>query len=36
MRESERAGLGITFENVPEQLRSIARICGLENILFLS
>ena len=35
MRKAERAGLSITFENVPEQLHSIARICDLDEILFL-
>jgi phospholipid transport system transporter-binding protein len=34
LRESERAGLPIRFINVPVQLLSIARVCGLEEILF--
>ena len=34
LRESKRKGLAITFDNVPKQLQSIARICGLEDILF--
>ena len=34
LRESERKGLAITFDNVPKQLQSMARICGLEGILF--
>ena len=34
LRESQRKGLGIRFSNVPEQLQSMARICGLEDILF--
>jgi len=36
LRESERAGLPISFVNVPVQLLSIARVCGLEKILSLS
>ena len=36
LRESERAGLSISFVNVPAQLLSIARVCGLEKILHLS
>jgi phospholipid transport system transporter-binding protein len=36
LRESERAGLSISFVNVPAQLLSIARVCGLEEILHLS
>jgi phospholipid transport system transporter-binding protein len=36
LRESERAGVPITFVNVPTQLLSIARVCGLEKILSLS
>jgi phospholipid transport system transporter-binding protein len=35
-RKSERAGRRISFVNVPGQLLSIARICGLEEILPLS
>jgi phospholipid transport system transporter-binding protein len=35
LRESERAGLPISFVNVPVQLLSIARVCGLEEILSL-
>ncbi len=35
LRKAEQAGLSITFENVPEQLQSIARICDLDEILFL-
>lgn len=34
LRESERKGLEMTFTHVPEQLLSIARVCGLEDILF--
>jgi len=34
LRESKRKGLSISFEHVPEQLASIAEICGLEDILF--
>ncbi|MBT8116801.1 MAG: STAS domain-containing protein [Gammaproteobacteria bacterium] len=34
LRESERKGLVITYDNVPPQLLSIARLCGLEDILF--
>ena len=34
LRVSERVGIAITFENVPEQLRSIAQICDLDKILF--
>jgi len=36
LRESERAGLPIRFINVPVQLLSIARVCGLDGILSLS
>jgi len=36
LRESERAGVPIRFINVPVQLLSIARVCGLEEILSLS
>jgi ABC-type transporter Mla MlaB component len=34
LRESERKGVDMTFTHVPEQLLSIARVCGLEDILF--
>jgi phospholipid transport system transporter-binding protein len=33
LRESERLGKTITFLNMPAQMRSIARVCGLEGIL---
>lgn len=33
LRESERLGKGITFLNMPAQMQSIARICGLGEIL---
>ena len=33
LRESESAGNDIVFVNVPDQLLSIARVCGLEDIL---
>jgi phospholipid transport system transporter-binding protein len=36
LRESENAGNSIEFVNVPAQLLSIARVCGLEEILSLS
>jgi phospholipid transport system transporter-binding protein len=36
MRESSRNGHRITFNHVPAQLLSIARVCGLEEILSLS
>ena len=36
LRESERAGQRIAFVNVPPQLLSIARVCGLDKILSLS
>ena len=36
LRESERAGVPIRFVNIPVQLLSIARVCGLEEILSLS
>jgi phospholipid transport system transporter-binding protein len=36
LRESERAGTPISFINIPVQLLSIARVCGLEKILSLS
>lgn len=35
LRESESAGNRIEFVNVPAQLLSIARVCGLEQILSL-
>jgi phospholipid transport system transporter-binding protein len=35
LRESEIAGNTIKFVNVPAQLLSIARVCGLEEILSL-
>ena len=35
LRESESAGNEIVFVNVPDQLLSIARVCGLEHILSL-
>ena len=36
LRESENAGNSIEFVNVPTQLLSIARVCGLEEILSLN
>ena len=36
LRDAERAGRSISFVNVPAQLQSIARVCGLEEILPLS
>ncbi|HAJ91291.1 MAG TPA: anti-anti-sigma factor [Gammaproteobacteria bacterium] len=36
LRESESAGNSIKFVNVPAQLLSIARVCGLEEILSLN
>jgi len=36
LRESEIAGNTIKFVNVPAQLLSIARVCGLEDILSLN
>ena len=33
LRESASAGNDIVFVNVPDQLLSIARVCGLEDIL---
>ena len=36
VRESQRKGLAITFDNVPEQLQSIAHVCGLDDVLFQS
>ncbi len=36
LRESERAGTPISFINIPVQLLSIARVCGLEKILSLA
>ena len=36
LRESELAGNSINFVNVPAQLLSIARVCGLEEILSLN
>jgi len=35
LRESENAGNEIVFVNVPDQLLSIARVCGLNEILSL-
>lgn len=35
LRESEQAGQRIAFVNVPSQLLSIARVCGLDEILSL-
>ena len=36
LRESEQAGQRIAFINVPPQLLSIARVCGLDEILSLT
>jgi phospholipid transport system transporter-binding protein len=36
LRESEKAGNEIAFINVPSQLLSIARVCGLDEILSLN
>lgn len=36
LRESEAAGNTIKFVNVPAQLLSIARVCGLDDILSLN
>ena len=36
LRESEIAGNSIEFVNVPAQLLSIARVCGLDDILSLN
>lgn len=36
LRESEMAGNTINFVNVPAQLLSIARVCGLQDILSLN
>jgi phospholipid transport system transporter-binding protein len=36
LRESESAGNSIKFVHVPAQLLSIARVCGLEEILSLN
>jgi phospholipid transport system transporter-binding protein len=33
LRESERRDKSISFLNMPEQMRSIARVCGLDRIL---
>jgi phospholipid transport system transporter-binding protein len=33
LRESERLGKTITFMNMPAQMQSIARVCGLNGIL---
>ena len=33
LRESERLGKTITFMNMPAQMQSIARVCGLDGIL---
>jgi len=35
LRESQHAGNEIVFINVPDQLLSIARVCGLDEILSL-
>lgn len=34
LRESVNRGRSITFLHMPEQMLSIARVCGLEEILF--
>ena len=34
LREAQRTGTVMTFENVPGQLQSIAQVCGLQDILF--
>ena len=36
LRESELAGNSIVFLNVPAQMLSIARVCGLDEILSLN
>jgi phospholipid transport system transporter-binding protein len=36
LRESEIAGNSIEFVNIPVQLLSIARVCGLDDILSLN
>ena len=36
LRESEIAGNSIEFVNIPAQLLSIARVCGLDDILSLN
>ncbi len=33
LREAEDRGLAMSFRNVPQQLKSIARTCGLDAIL---
>jgi phospholipid transport system transporter-binding protein len=33
LRAAERAGRSISFVNMPAQMQSIARICGLDDIL---
>jgi anti-anti-sigma regulatory factor len=33
LRESEQLGKTITFLNMPAQMQSIARVCGLDGIL---
>jgi phospholipid transport system transporter-binding protein len=33
LRESERLGKTVTFMNMPVQMQSIARVCGLDGIL---
>jgi phospholipid transport system transporter-binding protein len=33
LRVAERRGGSVTFVNMPEQMQSIARVCGLEAIL---
>jgi len=33
LRESERYGKSVTFLNMPAQMQSISRLCGLDGIL---
>jgi phospholipid transport system transporter-binding protein len=33
LRESERLGKSITFLNMPAQMQSISRLCGLDGVL---
>lgn len=33
LRSAERAGSSVSFVNMPAQMQSIARICGLDDIL---
>jgi phospholipid transport system transporter-binding protein len=33
LRQAQRKGISIHFENIPSQMRAIVTVCGLEEIL---